>query len=218
MASGSDSHITTVIPVPKDESSSSYDLQDKRLWIGNLDARLSEFNLLKLLQKYGTIEKFDLLFHRSGPLSGFPRGYAFCTYKKTEDALTAMQHMDGQLLGSKHVTVRWAHSMSKDEMESKPKTELTIPVLAGAKPSKVEKKPLSRKTAIQAIEAKLRLMEQSNVVGELTINDTPAALRSKSHILTQAQIGLDSNNRQSHSRPLSRRNDRKPYRRGNPHR
>lgn len=71
------------------------------------------YNLLKLLQKHGTIEKFDLLFHRSGPLAGFPRGYAFCTYKNTEHATSAKQYLDGQLVGSRHITVRWAHSMSK---------------------------------------------------------------------------------------------------------
>lgn len=136
-------HLSTVIPVPKDELNVSCEIQDKRLWIGNLDPRLSEwvssstlpsehriscckqfkltfrllppnwYNLLKLLQKYGAIEKFDLLFHRSGPLAGFPRGYAFCTYKNTEDAASAMEHMDGQLVGSKQIIVRWAHSMSK---------------------------------------------------------------------------------------------------------
>ncbi|XP_034230632.1 probable RNA-binding protein 18 [Thrips palmi] len=219
MASGSENHLTSVIPVPKDESSSNNDMQDKRLWIGNLDPRLSEYNLLKLLQKHGTIEKFDLLFHRSGPLAGFPRGYAFCTFKNTEDATSAMQHLDGQLVGNKHVIVRWAHSMSKDEMESRPKAELTIPVLAGAKSSKSEKKPLSRKTAIQAIEAKLRLMEQTNVVEEFEVNDSPAALRNKSHVLVQAQVGLDpSNSKSSHSRSSGRKHDRKPYHRGHHHR
>ncbi|KAJ1520122.1 hypothetical protein ONE63_004342 [Megalurothrips usitatus] len=218
MASSSENHLSTVIPVPKDESDINNEIQDKRLWIGNLDPRLSEFVLLKLLQKYGVIEKFDLLFHRSGPLSGFPRGYAFCTYRSTEDAVSAMQHIDGQLVGSKHITVRWAHSMSKDEMESKPKVELTIPVLAGAKPTKSEKKPVSRKTAIQAIEAKLKLMEQKNTVDDFEVNDSPAALKTKSHVLTQAQVALDSHNRPSHSRSSTRKHDRKPYHRGHHHR
>lgn len=40
------------------------------------------FQLLKILQQFGEIEKFDMLFHRSGPLFGQPRGYAFVTYKK----------------------------------------------------------------------------------------------------------------------------------------
>lgn len=219
MASGLENHLSTIIPVPKDETDSNNEMQDKRLWIGNLDPRVSEYNLLKLLQKHGTIEKFDLLFHRSGPLAGFPRGYAFCTYKRTEDAISAKHHLDRQLIGSKQITVRWAHSMSKDEMESKPPAELAIPVLVGAKPSKSEKKPVSRQTAIQAIEAKLKLMEQTSVVEDFEINDSPAAMKSKSHILAQAQAGRESSHcRPSHSRTSSRRHDRKPYHRGHHHR
>lgn len=38
------------------------------------------FQLLKIVQKCGKIEKFDMLFHKSGPQVGQPRGYAFVTY------------------------------------------------------------------------------------------------------------------------------------------
>lgn len=77
----------------------------------------------------------------------------------------------------------------------------------------------SRKTAIQAIEAKLRLMEQTNVVEEFEVNDSPAALRNKSHVLVQAQVGLDpSNSKSSYSRASGRKHDRKPYHRGHHHR
>lgn len=41
----------------------------------------NRYQLLKIVQKYGKIEKFDMLFHRSGPLAGYPRGYAFVTYE-----------------------------------------------------------------------------------------------------------------------------------------
>lgn len=33
------------------------------------------------MQKCGSIEKFDMLFHKSGPQIGQPRGYAFVTYE-----------------------------------------------------------------------------------------------------------------------------------------
>ena len=70
-------------------------------------------NLLKLVQKHGTIEKFDLLFHRSGPLAGQPRGYAFVTYSSKEDAAKAKDALDGKMVGSKRVVVRWANNVSK---------------------------------------------------------------------------------------------------------
>ena len=36
--------------------------------------------MLKLLQKYGTLEHFDFLYHKTGPEQGKPRGYCFATY------------------------------------------------------------------------------------------------------------------------------------------
>jgi len=71
------------------------------------------YHLLKLVQKYGTIEKFDLLFHRSGPSAGQPRGYAFVTYSSKADATHAKDALDGMVMGCKKVVVRWANSVSK---------------------------------------------------------------------------------------------------------
>lgn len=39
------------------------------------------YQLVKILQKYGDIENFELVYHRTGPLAGQSRGYAFVTYK-----------------------------------------------------------------------------------------------------------------------------------------
>lgn len=59
------------------------------------------------------MEKFDLLFHRSGPLAGQPRGYAFVTYGSKEEAEQMMKKIDGKRIGTKHVTVRWAHNVNR---------------------------------------------------------------------------------------------------------
>ena len=42
------------------------------------------YQLLKILQKCGQIEKFDMIFHKSGPLAGQARGYAFVTYREVK--------------------------------------------------------------------------------------------------------------------------------------
>ena len=65
------------------------------------------------MQKHGAIEKLDLLFHRSGPLSGQPRGYAFVTYSSKEDAGKAKDALNRKMVGSKKVVVRWAYNVSK---------------------------------------------------------------------------------------------------------
>ncbi|XP_012272699.1 probable RNA-binding protein 18 [Orussus abietinus] len=138
-------------------------LEDRRLWVGNLDLRINEYQLLKLVQKYGTIEKFDLLFHRSGPQAGQPRGYAFVTYRTADDAEKAKFALHNLRVGAKSIVVRWAHSVNEMEID-KPKPQIDIPALAGAK--KVDKR-ISRETAIQAIEAKLKMMKESEEEFEL---------------------------------------------------
>lgn len=155
--------LTKTVDVPP-EPTETVTGGDQRLWIGNLDNRITEYYLLKLLQKYGKIDKFDMLFHRSGPLSGQSRGYAFVTYESRDTAEQVKNHLDGKRLGTKHVAVRWAHNMSKEDC--KKTTELLqISALTGAKSSE---KRISRSTTIQAIEAKLKTMEHSSNDFELT--------------------------------------------------
>lgn len=74
---------------------------------------VNRYQLLKIVQKYGTIEKFDLLFHRSGPQAGQPRGYAFVTYKEAYNAERAKNTLHNARLGTKNIVVRWAHSVSE---------------------------------------------------------------------------------------------------------
>nr|XP_029729571.1 probable RNA-binding protein 18 isoform X2 [Aedes albopictus] len=151
-------------PLPQD---------DRRLWIGNLDSRVTEYQLLKIAQKCGKIEKFDMLFHRSGPMAGYPRGYAFVTYERQKDSEAALEVLNGRRVGDKHMVVRWAKNVNRDEME-KTKPKLQIPALAGgskAGPSG----PMSQQTKIQALEAKLKMMESRS--DDLVINKSTTVER-----------------------------------------
>lgn len=71
------------------------------------------YQLLKLVQKYGEIEKFDLLYHRTGPLAGKSRGYGFVTYKKDADAEKALSSLHNKLFGGKRLCVKKAQSMKQ---------------------------------------------------------------------------------------------------------
>lgn len=80
------------------------------------------YQLLKLVQKHGTIEKFDLLFHRSGcPQAGQPRGYAFVTYKTASDAEQAKEALHNLKIGAKNIIVRWANTVNEVRIEFMPK-------------------------------------------------------------------------------------------------
>ncbi|KAF2905564.1 hypothetical protein ILUMI_00612 [Ignelater luminosus] len=164
------------------------------------------YQLLKLIQKHGAIEKFDLLFHRTGPLAGQPRGYAFVTFVNKEDASLAKIHLHNKQVGTKNIIVTWAHSMSGEE-QGKPKSEINIPALAM---SKAETK-VNRESQIEAIEAKLKLMERKDTQ-DFEINKTVAAEPS---VITMFQnkkneITTSSNSSSIRQKVNTKRNDRRP--------
>ncbi|KPP71199.1 putative RNA-binding protein 18 [Scleropages formosus] len=130
------------------ESSSQ---EGHRLWIGNIDPKITEYHLVKLLEKFGKVKQFDFLFHKSGPLEGQPRGYCF-------EAERAIQCLNGKLALSKKLVVRWAHAQRFDQYRG----DKTLP--ASLEPSSsAEEMPttLSVNAKIRAIEAKLQMMEEN---------------------------------------------------------
>ncbi|XP_015118818.1 probable RNA-binding protein 18 [Diachasma alloeum] len=200
------------IPLPLEPIKSSA-LEDRRLWVGNLDLRINEFQLLKIVQTYGEIEKFDLLFHRSGPQAGQPRGYAFVTYTTVEAAVKAKEALNNAKLGSKNAVVRWAHTVSESEMD-KTKPKIDIPALAGAKKGDAK---ISRETTIQAIEAKLKLMNEVEEEFELNkpLEGTPVIQQyqkpevQKPSSSSRHHTHHHYHHRHHHSRPYSRTRSRR---------
>jgi len=116
-----------------------------------------------LVQKYGPIEQFDFLFHRSGPNAGLPRGYAFVEFKDRRSAESCMSALDGKRVLERPLTIRWAYQAVRDYPDEQTKLKSKLPALsvaddegsASAGPSK-----LSKDKAINAIEAKLRAMDR----------------------------------------------------------
>ena len=71
------------------------------------------YQLLKLVEKFGTLVEFDFLYHRSGPLNGQPRGYAFITYNNLDSARKAQSSLDGIEICNKKLAVKWAHAQDE---------------------------------------------------------------------------------------------------------
>ncbi|XP_020313355.1 putative RNA-binding protein 18 isoform X1 [Oncorhynchus kisutch] len=132
-----------------------------RLWIGNIDPKITEYHLVKLLEKFGKVKQFDFLFHKSGPLEGQPRGYCFVNFHTKEEAERAIHCLNGKLALSKKLVVRWAHAQVKRfegfrgdkngpaSLEPSCSAELDLPT------------NLSTSAKIRAIEAKLQMMEEN---------------------------------------------------------
>ncbi|KAJ7308122.1 hypothetical protein JRQ81_008632 [Phrynocephalus forsythii] len=136
-------------------------LQDgHRLWIGNLDPKITEYHLLKLLQKFGKVKQFDFLFHKSGALEGQPRGYCFVNFETKQEAEEAIQSLNGKLALSKKLVVRWAHAQVKRYDQNK--NEKILPIsLEPSSSTEAAQSNLSVSTKIKAIEAKLKMMAEN---------------------------------------------------------
>ncbi|CAH1388699.1 unnamed protein product [Nezara viridula] len=68
-----------------------------------------------------------------------------------------MKDLDGKKIGSKHISVKWAHSLEKVE-DTKKKIDATV--ISVLSVNKKEKK-ISPQMQIKAIEMKLKMMEHS---------------------------------------------------------
>ncbi|KAJ7337043.1 Putative RNA-binding protein 18 [Desmophyllum pertusum] len=126
------------------------------LWVGNLDKRLSEFNLLKILQQYGEIKNFDLHFHRSGAREGEPT-YCFVEFKTCEEAENALHGLNGKLALSRPLVVNWARKQAGYVRNKEQGEKSTMPS-SGSSQSSLN----SCDSKIRAIETKLKLMESGH--------------------------------------------------------
>ncbi|KAI0674200.1 hypothetical protein C8Q78DRAFT_1013530 [Trametes maxima] len=105
------------LPVPPASSSSSAQprtLLKDRLYVGNLHPTVDEYALLQLFSKFGKVSKLDYLFHKSGPLKGKPRGYAFVEFADRDDAEKALLHANDKLVRGRKLVVTYANQAPLD--------------------------------------------------------------------------------------------------------
>ncbi|KAF9903053.1 hypothetical protein EC991_004266 [Linnemannia zychae] len=84
-------------------------LDDRRLYIGNLDPTIDEYMLLKLFSPFGKVTKLDFMFHYNGPKKGAPRGYCFLEYETSAQAAMAIKQMNRRSLKNRALIVSLAN-------------------------------------------------------------------------------------------------------------
>ncbi|XP_042493682.1 probable RNA-binding protein 18 [Macadamia integrifolia] len=133
---------------------------ESRLYIGNLDQRITEALLLKLFSPFGKIVSEDFLWHTRGPKRGEPRGFAFIQYSTREEAQLAKEKMNGRLACGRPLVVRLASEKLLVETAVHPPKavgEANKSGLAGSLSGQ-----MSRSAKIAAIKNKLKAMEQES--------------------------------------------------------
>ncbi|WJX66372.1 hypothetical protein P8452_50935 [Trifolium repens] len=143
-----------------DHNGSIDDKCDNRLYIGNLDLRITEAALLKMFNPYGKIVSEDFLWHTRGPKRGEPRGFAFIQYSTKEEAILAKEKMHGKLACGRPLVVRLAserYALETPASSTKAVGEGHKLHLTGGGTGQT-----SRGAKIAAIKNKLKSLEEDN--------------------------------------------------------
>ncbi|KIY52203.1 RNA-binding domain-containing protein, partial [Fistulina hepatica ATCC 64428] len=138
-----------------------------KLYVGNLSPTVDEYTLLRVFSRFGKITNLDYLFHKSGPLRGKPRGYAFVEYGDAGDATKALNATHHKLLRGRKIVVTHAQQAPMDAFGSTPQHKsrrimadsgrpTTLSILKSASGGRKNE----TKDKIAMMEAKLHQMEQ----------------------------------------------------------
>ncbi|KAF5366300.1 hypothetical protein D9758_005735 [Tetrapyrgos nigripes] len=145
----------------------SRQFQKDRLFVGNLASTVDEYSLLQLFTKYGKVTKFDFLFHKSGPLKGKPRGYAFIQYANEDDAKKALTSAHDKLFRGRKLAVTHANQAPLDTYGSSSGSRPRKGMMESGRPTTLSmlksggKHSEDTSNKIAMLEAKLRQMESS---------------------------------------------------------
>lgn len=86
------------------DTSEAEDIDETKLYVGNIDYSSSEAELAAHFSKYGQIEMVNIPLDR---YTGRARGFGFVTFKKPSDAMKAMA-LDGSEFKGRQIQVNFA--------------------------------------------------------------------------------------------------------------
>ena len=147
-------------------TSSSTNLKST-IWIGNIDSKATEGQILKLVQPYGQVQKFDFIYSYENN-ERVPKGYCFVTYESYVAADAATRGLNGLKVLNKTLKVQISSSTGTS------KKSLPASLSAGNS-QKTEKSTKSQESKIKALEAKLKALEGNKDEFKLAVPSTKHA-------------------------------------------
>jgi len=143
-----------------------------KLWVGNLPTKLTEYQLLKILDKFGTVSQYDFLYHITDTGRRTPRGYAFVTFTTLSSAEKAMDTLNKTTVLGREILVRLANP--KTDPSGSSRKVIPAALKAGSKETMSESEKVRK---IRELEAKLKKMENSTK-SEFKISSMPNNTKS----------------------------------------
>ncbi|KAB2001679.1 hypothetical protein ES319_D11G011300v1 [Gossypium barbadense] len=132
---------------------------ESRLYVGNLDLRITEAALIKMFSPYGKIISEDFLWHTRGPKRGEPRGFAFIQYSTKEEAKLAKEKMHGRLACGRPLMVRLASEKYLEEAAAQNSSKAGCNTIKSGTTSTISGQ-VSRSAKIAAIKSKLKALDE----------------------------------------------------------
>lgn len=119
MPSQAEKNYSAAAPAPKQTTSN----KPPQVYLGNLDARVTQDQLDTLFSTFGDLESVQLQTDSS---TGLSRGFCFLRYHDARDANLAIQTMAGQLLAGRPLKTGWATAAVGASAEFPPDATLKI--------------------------------------------------------------------------------------------
>ncbi|TXG70995.1 hypothetical protein EZV62_005930 [Acer yangbiense] len=142
-----------------------HEKSESRLYVGNLDLKITEASLIKMFSPYGKIVSEDFLWHTRGPKRGEPRGFAFIQFSTKEEAKLAKEKMHGRLAIGRPLVVRLASEKYMEEAAQNSSKGVGDTNKTGPAGS-TSGLHMSRSAKIAAIKNKLKALEEENQIAK----------------------------------------------------
>jgi len=154
-----------------------------KLWIGNIPHKLTEFQLLKMLEKFGPVSQFDFLYNISDAGHRTPRGYCFATFSSESSAENAIKKLNKTEILGREIIVRLANPKTDPEPSGRRKI---IPAALKAGGSSKTLSDTEKLNKIKQLEAKLNQLEKSSV-NEFKISSQVCKPKTKPYTKPQSK-------------------------------
>lgn len=131
-----------------------------KIFVGGLAETVTEYDLLKTCRRFGTVKGQDFLWHRSGPLMGKPRGFAFVEFSNESEALLALSALPGLVLHGKALSAHFMEPAPPDDpVPPLDASSASAPGFASREDLALEKEK-SSSDDILATDASIRALQQ----------------------------------------------------------
>jgi RNA recognition motif-containing protein len=123
---------------------------------------VTEFQLLKVVEPFGRVVRFDFMYSSNESGERLPRGYAFVTYEDYVTASEAIKRLNGVKLMNRELKVQPSSATHIHSKASSSSLTANLPLSLSMNLAEKEKKSaksVSKLTKIRAMEAKLMALK-----------------------------------------------------------